>query len=140
MRIEAGCDVIVVGAGPAGLAAAEVTARAGLSTQILERADAVGVPVRTSGGSWIASMQELGIAASLWHPIHRIRVATPREDVVFEYEQPLACVLHVRELYQHLAERAIAAGAGLRLRSSVQGALLRDGAVTGVRWHGDPGE
>src|SRR5436190_1511877 len=36
-------EVIVVGAGPAGLAAAEATARAGIATQIIERAAAVGV-------------------------------------------------------------------------------------------------
>jgi len=40
-------DVVVVGAGLAGLCAAEVTLRAGLETVVLEAADAVGGRVRT---------------------------------------------------------------------------------------------
>jgi digeranylgeranylglycerophospholipid reductase len=131
-------DVIVVGAGPAGLAAAEVTARGGLVTHVLERADAVGVPVRTSGGSWIADLRELGIGPEFYHPVQRIRLATPRAEAVFAYEEPLACVLRVKELYQHLAQQAIAAGAVLRLRTSVLGVVSSGGAVAGVRLRSGP--
>src|SRR5438552_920902 len=42
------------------------------------------------------------------------------------------CVLDVRGVYQHLAGRAIAAGATLRVRHTVEQTLVDDGRVVGV--------
>ena len=50
MQIE--CDVLVVGAGPAGLATAITTSRAGLSTIIAEKSTEIGYPVKTSAFTW----------------------------------------------------------------------------------------
>jgi len=126
-------DVVVVGGGPAGLSAAEVAARGGLATVLFEKNEAIGAPVRTSGGSWIPDLRELGIPDSLWHPLYRIRVMTVRVDATFEYEEPLGCVLDVRGLYQYLAERCASAGVDLRLQAPVDGPLVVDGRVVGVK-------
>ena len=53
-------DVLIVGGGPAGLAAAEAAASQGARTLLLERQHEIGYPVHTSGGSWISDMQALG--------------------------------------------------------------------------------
>jgi digeranylgeranylglycerophospholipid reductase len=131
--LQTSFDVIVVGGGPAGLCAAERIARAGLSVVILEKNDAIGQPVRTSGGSWIASMQELGVPERLYHPIHRLRFVGPKTEAVFDYDDALACVLDVRGLYQHLAERAVLEGAIVRVRARVEEPILEAGRVAGVR-------
>jgi digeranylgeranylglycerophospholipid reductase len=48
------------------------------------------------------------------------------------YNSPVACVLDVRGVYQHLARRAVAAGATIRVRHTVDQALLEDGRVRGI--------
>ena len=45
-------DVIIVGAGPGGLACAETTARAGLKTLVLERKLILGPKVCAGGVTW----------------------------------------------------------------------------------------
>ncbi|WP_052889181.1 NAD(P)/FAD-dependent oxidoreductase [Thermogemmatispora carboxidivorans] len=125
-------DVLVVGGGPAGLAAAEAVARQGVDVLVLERQSEIGYPVHTSGGSWIKDMRELGIPAQLYHPIPQVFFLSPRQQVALRYDPPVACVLDVRGLYQYLAARAISAGAELRLRHAVDQVLLEEGEVRGV--------
>lgn len=126
-------DVVIVGGGPAGLSTAERVARAGLRTVLFEKGGAIGVPVRTSGGSFISAMRDFGVPARYYHPLHHLRMVTPRSESTFCYDEPVMCVLDVRGLYQWLGARAVEAGLTIRLKSRVEQPLLRDGAVVGVR-------
>ncbi len=125
-------DVLVVGGGPAGLAAAEVAAKQGASTIVLERQNEIGYPIHTSGGSWISDMKALGVPEHIYHPIHKIIFISPHRDAVLNYDQPVICVADVRKFYQHLATRAIDAGAMIRVRHTVEEAIVEDGYVKGV--------
>jgi digeranylgeranylglycerophospholipid reductase len=124
-------DVAVVGGGPAGLAAAAEAAKGGLNVVVLERAHAIGEPVRTSGGSFVKPLKAMGVPARCYHPIHRIRVIGPTTEAVKTYGRAVGCVLDVRGTYQWLAQQAIDAGAEIRLRAHVEGPL-RNGGVRGV--------
>src|SRR6266849_8184926 len=126
------CDVLIVGGGPAGLAAAETTAGLGARTVLLERQNEIGYPVHTSGGSWISDMKALAIPENLYHPITKVVFVSPHREVPLSYHPAVACVMDVRGVYQHLAGRAVAAGATLRVRHTVEQTILEDGRVCGV--------
>src|SRR6266581_7232918 len=125
-------DVLIVGGGPAGLAAAETTAKQGVRVLVLERQNEIGYPVHTSGGSWIRDMKALGIPEHLYHPITKVFFVSPHREVPLHYNPAVACVVDVRGLYQHLASRAIAAGATLRVRHTVEQTLMEGSRVFGV--------
>src|SRR5712692_8229483 len=126
------CDVLIVGGGPAGLAAAEAAAKRGVRTTLLERQNEIGYPVHTRGGSWIRDMKALAIPEHLYHPITRVVFVSPHREVPLQYNPAVACVLDVRGLYQHLAGRAVAAGATLRVRHTVEQTLMEGSRVFGV--------
>jgi len=127
-----GVDAIVVGGGPAGLSVAQRIAAGGHSVVVLERGAAFGEPVRTSGGSFIRPLRQMGVPKQLWQPVTRLRVVGPGTDRTFRYRRARMCVLDVRGLYQWLATRAAAAGAQLRLKQHVTGAVVEGGVVVGV--------
>src|SRR5437763_93191 len=126
------CDVLIVGGGPAGLAAAESAAKRGVRTIVLERQNEIGYPIHTSGGSWISDMRMMGIPEHLYHPVNKIIFISPNREALLEYEPAAICVADVRSFYQHLAKRAISAGSALRVRHAVEQIMIEKGCVVGV--------
>ena len=125
-------DVLVVGGGPAGLAAAEAAAKQGAHTIVLERQNEIGYPIHTSGGSWISDMRMMGIPEHLYHPVNKIIFISPNREALLEYEPAAICVADVRSFYQYLAKRAISAGTTLRVRHAVEQIMIEKGCVVGV--------
>jgi digeranylgeranylglycerophospholipid reductase len=125
-------DVIVVGAGPAGLCASQAAAAGGVSVLLLEKERQIGHPVRTSGGTWIEDMAKSGIPSTCYNPIKRAYFNSPKNSAVFDYDEPLACVLDVRRAYQHLALQSAKHGCEIVLGAGVQGLLKKNGVTGGV--------
>lgn len=126
-------NAIIAGGGPAGLSAAAQIAARGHSVLLVEEGHEIGSPIRTSGGSFIDELDALGIPANLYHPIWRVRFLSPNNAAVFDYARPSFCVIDVRGVFQFLAERAIAAGATIRLATRAVGLTVANDVVTGVR-------
>ena len=126
-------EVVIAGAGPAGLSAAETLAQRGRSVLVLEQNHEIGSPIRTSGGSFIDELDALGIKNHLYHPISRVIFRSRANEARFQYAQPRLCVIDVRGVFQYLAQRAISAGARIRLSTAAVAPMLENSRVTGVR-------
>mgnify|MGYP006264436015 CR=1 FL=1 len=117
-------DVVIVGGGPAGLAAAYSSAKAKANTVVIEKDDSIGQYIRTSGVTWISDMERLGIPSIHYNPIRNYRLISPSNEFIITGKEPQACVLDVRSTYQYLATLAANEGSDLMVRSQVYDCLL----------------
>ena len=67
------CSVLIVGGGPAGLTIARWIGKGAI---VVHKDAEIGLPVRTSGGSWKSHIDALGLPASLYQVINTLRFAT----------------------------------------------------------------
>src|SRR6478735_4783742 len=121
-------DAVIAGAGPAGLAMAAPLAEAGLAVLVCERNAEIGLPVRTSGGSWPDDLRALGLPDRLWHPISRLSFESLHSSCTIDWGGPVGCSLDVTATWRHLAELATAAGATIENGTLVR--LEHTGALT----------
>jgi len=126
-------DVLILGAGPAGLAAAGICGEQGLRTVVVEKKREVGSPIHTSGATYIPEIRKYGVPDSLLHRVGRILFLSPGEEASFRNLKDGIGVLDVRGMLQHLAEQA--AGRGVRFLLGARALEpRRDGrAVAGAR-------
>jgi len=136
-------DVIVVGAGLAGLACAFEAARAGLSVAVLERGDAAGAKNVSGGRLYLEPVAELCGDLLANAPFERTVVS---DSIVLtgaagslsvrldqQGEQGRSVTVLRAKLDQHLAEQVIARGAMVLPQQRAE-ALIRDGErVVGVK-------
>jgi electron transfer flavoprotein-quinone oxidoreductase len=148
-------DVIVVGAGPAGSAAALVIARAGFRVLLLERGGFPGAK-NVSGATFYGTTVLDALIPAFWEtaPIERfvtrrvLSLMTPESALAIDFQTerfahpPYNGVTIIRPHFDRwLANQAVAAGATL-LNETVVDDLLRDGrgAVVGVRVRREGGD
>lgn len=112
MRIDT-VDVLVVGGGPAGLSVA-LKAAAGGKVLVVHKDAGIGRPIRTSGGSWLMHLKELGIPAHLYREVDSLVFAGPNTRQLVKFAEDRPVVINVTETFKHLAALAVAAGARIQ--------------------------
>jgi digeranylgeranylglycerophospholipid reductase len=138
--MESKYDIVVVGAGPAGLSAAYSAAKNGARVIVLERDDGIAHNIRTSGVSWIEEMKRFGITEEHYNPIRNYMFFSPSNEVTIQGNEPKCCVLDVRSTYQHLAFEAADAGAKIMVKANVTNALMFNDRISGVKVNTPKGE
>jgi digeranylgeranylglycerophospholipid reductase len=126
-------DITIVGGGPAGLSAAWSAAKMGVRVAVLEREEAIGHSVRTSGVTWIKEVKSFGIPPDCYNPIRNYSFYSTNNHVTIKSPEPQAVVLDVRKTYQFLAYQAAQVGADIFVRTNVTGILTENGRLSGVK-------
>lgn len=134
------CDVLVVGAGPAGSTAARTCSTLGLRTILLEEHPDIGRPTHCTGKLSVHAFERFALPGSLIQSSLRAAALHAPDGSVARVRRA-AVDSHVvdRERLDHyLAERAAAAGAeilvGVRARTVAR--LARDGGLMRVEANG----
>ncbi len=126
-------DVLILGAGPAGLIAAQICATGGLRTVVVEKKREIGSPIHTSGATYIPEIRKYGIPESLVHRVGRILFLSPGEEASFRNLKDGIGVLDVRGMLQYMAEQAAGKGVRFLLGTRALEPLLSGRTVTGAR-------
>jgi len=125
-------DVIVIGAGPAGLATADALARDGRDVVVLEEHEAVGYPVHCTGILGQDAFDELDLSRE--SILGFCRAASFRApggpEVLVETDRALAAIVDRGRFDELLAERAEASGAALHRGARVRALDIDSAGVT----------
>jgi electron transfer flavoprotein-quinone oxidoreductase len=141
MGAEEILDVIVVGAGPAGLACAAEAAGAGRQVIVLERGDLAGEKNLSGGRLYLEPLKDLCADLLKDAPYERpvvsetVCLCDQRSSLSFRLDQPegdSVTVLRAR-LDKHLAEKATAKGAMVLPQQRAEELITEGGQVTGVK-------
>ncbi|MDG6255980.1 MAG: NAD(P)/FAD-dependent oxidoreductase [Methanomicrobiaceae archaeon] len=127
-------DVVVVGAGPCGSAAARACTEQGLATLVVEEHATIGHPVQCAGLLSCAAFAECGVSGrSVIQQVRGARVVTESgSELVFDAGAPKAVVADRGQLDREMAEAAARAGAEIRLKTAVVGRHDRELVTRGV--------
>ncbi len=114
-------DIIVVGAGPAGCAAARACARSGLSVLCIEEQGSIGYPVQCAGLLSRAAFEECAVSRrSILNTVTGARlISSTGHALVIDAKTPKAHVVDRGMLDREMAEAAADAGSDFRLKTEV---------------------
>jgi geranylgeranyl reductase len=111
-------DVIIVGAGPGGLACAEITASQGLKTLVLERKPIIGKKVCAGGVTWHGLVKKVPIDISE-RQFKTQYIFTRYQKVSVSAPTPIIATVNRETLGQQMGRNALQTGAEIRLNCQV---------------------
>ncbi|MDD1676020.1 MAG: NAD(P)/FAD-dependent oxidoreductase [Methanomicrobiales archaeon] len=128
-------DVVVVGAGPAGSAAAHACAEKGLATLCIEEHGTIGYPVQCAGLLSVAAWKECRVSQkSILHEVQGARFfASGGEAYTLDTGNTRAMVVDRGILDREMATKAQDAGAEYKLKTMARGISGTTLITTGLR-------
>lgn len=132
-------DVVIVGAGPAGLMTCEHSAKQGAKTLVIDRKKEIGVPVRCAEGLGRSTFKELGLEENpnwIFNVTKGVKIISPKGrelSIKVPYEEYQINILSRSEFEKMLASRALSGGGEILLDENAIGLLKENGKILGVR-------
>lgn len=105
--------IVIVGAGPAGLACGKELARAGEHVIIFERKSDIGRKVCAGGITWNGQLQNLP-AKVIQKKFYSQKLYTPYQQVELVSDKPMLATVDREDLGRHMASQAVAQGVEIR--------------------------
>lgn len=122
-------DVVIVGAGPAGLACAKVLAASNYKVIVLERKEKIGPKVCAGGITWNGLIKR--VPESLVEKrFARQYIHTPLQHICISASEPIIATVNREALGRHMSQEAEKAGAEIRTSAHVK--AIEDDSVTFV--------
>ncbi len=131
------CDVIVIGAGPAGSTFSRVAAQAGLDVRVFDKRKELGEPVRCGEGLGEREVvaQDIDIPKQcISADIEGAKVIAPNgKSIVWKDDNTRGWVLERKMFDKWLAEKAVEKGAKIRSYTRIIDLVEEDGKIAGVK-------
>ena len=130
------CDVLVVGAGPAGLGAAITSSKKGLKTILVEKSSEIGYPVKSSGLTWKDVVDDWNLPESVicqWTRSFYIYSAHSDREVEIDFGRVIGGTLNFHIFLQELAFQAIRHGTKIILSEGASEPIMDSDFVCGVK-------
>ena len=127
-------DIIVIGAGPAGLIAAREAAKRGAKVTVLEEHKEIGVPCHCAGLLSVKGLKDIAMpldANFIQNKLTGARFFSPSGlSFTVERKENVACAVDRTKFDKFLAQQATSAGAEIETQSKVQEINRHDKGVT----------
>jgi len=135
------CDVVIVGAGPAGSTAARFASESGLRTILIEKKAEIGSPLRCAEGiskKWLSRVNIVPDRKWICTDIMGMRIRTSSGSTFVSDERGddgtgRGYVLDRHLFDKMLAEKAAAAGARIMMRTSCRSVIKEKGKTIGIK-------
>ncbi len=104
-------DIVIVGAGPAGLACAKICAEHGMDVAVFERRNSIGNKVCAGGVTWNGLLQRVGDISQ--RSFFEQRIITPKQRALIRAKVPIIATVSRVELGELMVKQAKEAGASI---------------------------
>ena len=130
------CDIVVVGAGPAGLAASITSSERGLETILVERNSEIGCPIKTSAFTFREVIERWNLPNEVmakWYTSFYIYSAHSNRGVEINFGKTIGGCLDYSKFLKELSIKAIERGTKIILSDAVVEPLVDGDVVKGVK-------
>ena len=129
------CDVLIIGAGPAGLGAAIATSKNGLKTVLIEKNTEIGHPVKTSAYTFKEVLDEWDLPKSVmeqWCDSFYVNSLHSKKEVEVNFKEDVGGYLDYPRFLAELSFKAIKTGTNINLSESASEPILDGDFVKGI--------